>query len=326
LGGRLVCECDVVHFQSGDAVLLQAILALRRRLRGVPTPATLTTFHVSGEGVASSFRAYTIEGRDFARGLRPRAYRTLSRFRSLGDRLAISLSDGVNATSARAAEDVFGFREGESPSVVHYGLEALPPPAAPTEIAPVDLLYVGLGGHRKRVLTLPFVLRSLRQRIEGARLRIIGFESATEPRLADLLDELGLVSAVDFVGVKRSEELTGYYEKAGVLVVPSAYEGLPLVILEAMRSGLPVVATRVSGHPEVIRHGVNGFLVDVDEPREMARHCALVLTNHELRAAMAREARREIREGFDLDRQVEAYLDLYRSLLGPRGQCGADRA
>jgi glycosyltransferase involved in cell wall biosynthesis len=89
------------------------------------------------------------------------------------------------------------------------------------------------------------------------------------------------------------------------------------VILEAQRCGLPCVATRVSGHPEVIEDGVNGYLVDPDDPSQMAERCAELLGDESRRSDFAAAGRRVVAERFGLERQCAGYLDLYSAMAGP---------
>jgi glycosyltransferase involved in cell wall biosynthesis len=304
---------DIVHCQAGEALpVLLALCFTPRRGR----PKILTTFHVDWSGIATAHRPYTIEGQTFARTLRAFIYRTLIAWiHRVFDHLAIHLSDAVNTISLQSARDVLGSDGPERTSIIYYGLAELAPQVQEIpEITPVDLLYAGSGGHRKRVVTLPFLLEAIRRERPEARLRIVGFTPESEPEVTDLLRQKGLLEQVDFVGVKTSKELPPYYAKARVLVVPSAYEGLPFVILEAMRSALPVVATRVSGHPEALIDGENGFLVDLDCPQQMAERCLELLRSPELAERLGVAARQTFEERFTLERQTTEYLSLYSSL------------
>jgi len=310
---RRARDFDIVHCQAGEALPLLLALALTRS-RG--RPKVLTTFHVDWSGIAAAHRPYKIEGRAFARTLRPFIYRTLITWiHRFFDHLAIRLSDAVNTISLQSARDVLGADGPERVPIVYYGLpEVLPEMQEDDTIEPVEVLYAGSGGHRKRVVALPYILERISREWPQARLRIVGFTLENEEEVAALFRQRGLLERVDCVGVKTSKELPPYYAKARVLVVPSAYEGLPFVILEAMRSGLPVVATRVSGHPEALIDGENGFLVDLDDPEQMAARCLEVLRAPETGERLGAAARRTFEERFTLDRQVAEYLAIYRSL------------
>ena len=89
-----------------------------------------------------------------------------------------------------------------------------------------------------------------------------------------------------------------------------------MVILEALRCGLSCVATRVSGHPEVIEDAVNGFLVDPDDPIQMAERCTRLLDDNKLRSDFAAAGRRVVAERFSIERQCASYLGVYREMVG----------
>ncbi|MGI9591234.1 MAG: glycosyltransferase family 4 protein, partial [Myxococcota bacterium] len=177
----------------------------------------------------------------------------------------------------------------------------------------------GVASHRKRVLALPFVLRAVRHALPDARLRLAGFAWQDAPELAALCEELGVRDAVECIGAVPPEAMPRIYRAAQLLVVPSAYEGLPYVIVEALREGTAVVATRVSGHPEVLDDGVTGRLVPPDDPRALAQACVALLRDPEARARLGQAGRRRVAEQFDPERQIDAYLDYYLALASGVG-------
>ncbi len=158
---------------------------------------------------------------------------------------------------------------------------------------------------------LPFVLVEVQRQIPTAKLRIVGFDDESQPEFRRLAADLGVVDSIECVGPKLSHQLPAYYATSTVLLVPSAHEGLPMVILEAQQCALPCVVTRVSGHPEVITDGRNGFLVDLDDPQQMADRCVELLQDPEMHQRMADEAETVVRTKFGLERQTSEYLDLY---------------
>lgn len=305
---RAAATCDVVHCQSGEA--LPVMLAVRlwpgRRAR------ILATFHVGQRGLVAAERPYLLEGRRFGRGggaaLRARLHGWV-------DALALRLADASNAISRATARDLLGPGRGDAMPVLYNPL----PPARDSAVAPaepVELFYAGIASHRKRVPALAFVLRAVREQIPDARLRVAGFRWQDAPELAALCDEFGLRDAVECLGVLPPEALPRLHRAARLLVVPSAYEGLPYVIVEALREGTPVVATRVSGHPEVIEDGVSGRLVPPDDPRALAEACVELLRDSAARDRMGEAGRRRVAERFDAERQIDAYVDYYRALSG----------
>jgi glycosyltransferase involved in cell wall biosynthesis len=106
---------------------------------------------------------------------------------------------------------------------------------------------------------------------------------------------------------------------ADLAALSSHTEGLPVVLLEALASGLPAVATAVGGVPEVIRDGRDGFLVPPANPPALAQKIKVLLADQSLRRAMGAEGRGRVREEFSFSRSARLYADLFERLTGGRG-------
>ncbi len=132
---------------------------------------------------------------------------------------------------------------------------------------------------------------------------IIG-EGSERDNLLRLVRSLGLESHVHLLGAKTNAEVLQYYQEASVYVNPSFLEALGVAAMEAMACGVPVVASKVGGVPELVEDGRTGFLVEFGHHQELARKVALLLGNAELRNRMGREARSKIIETYDIDKQV----------------------
>lgn len=309
---RHAAASDIVHVQSGEALPLVLVLAMlpRRRVR------LLATFHVSAAQMARSAKAYSIDGRIFGGGWRCFVNRTLVLgFHRILDTITAVLVDSVVTVSRSTARETFGPRWSERANVIYHGLQPLSPSVSRENVDPVELLYVGASGHRKRVFSLPAILSRVRRRVRTARLRIVGFDLDREPELRSTFSEFGLLSFVESVGYVPPERLVSYYAQAQVLLVPSVCEGLPLVVLEAMQAGLPVVATNVSGLPEVIQNDVNGFLVDLDSPGQVAARCIDLLTDAELHQRVSAAAMQTIERRFSEARFLSEHLLLYKRMI-----------
>lgn len=126
------------------------------------------------------------------------------------------------------------------------------------------LLFVGRLRVRKGLEVLLHALHRLRNRLPGQRLLVVG-EGEHRTRLERTAEQLDLGGIVEFMGACEPQRVPRLMARARALVVPSIYEGMPLVILEAMSAGLPVVASRVSGIPEVVLDGVTGWLVPPED-------------------------------------------------------------
>lgn len=312
----LLEDRDIVQFQHGDAIaLLAAIELLQCRV------ARLVSYHVDSWLMGRSLKPQKVDGHRFGHGIGALLKRNLvAGLHCLVDRLAGDLADDRSFFSQSAARDVLGSEAARSAQVIYDGLPPSPQADGTVDIQPTELLYVGTFGLRKRTHLLPAILREVRRSLPAARLRLIGASRDEQSDLAALFDAWALGESVVWEGRLRSEQIPAYYRAARVLVVPSAYEGLPTVILEALRSGLPCVATRVSGNPEVIADGINGFLVDVDRPESLAEKAARIAGNRALRESMSLAARATVEERFNVERLVSDHLRLYRRMIRRVGQ------
>ena len=127
--------------------------------------------------------------------------------------------------------------------------------------------------------------------------------------------ELGLADCLRFVGRRSSDEIPRWMAAADLLVLPSLSEGRPNVVLEAQACGLPVVATRVGGTPELINDGETGLLVDSGDARSLALAIARLLADGDLRSALGR-AGREQAQRLTWTANATQMIALYRQLLG----------
>jgi glycosyltransferase involved in cell wall biosynthesis len=150
----------------------------------------------------------------------------------------------------------------------------------------------------------------------GFRLDVAG-NGPCMPELRALANELALQQHVRFLGEVR--DIPSLLGNASMCVLPSLSEGISLTLLEAMSTGLPVVATRVGGNVEVVADGVTGVLVPARKPDQLARGI-LELYDHPDRALeIGRAGRQRVEACFEVRQMVSAYEALYRAVLGGRG-------
>jgi glycosyltransferase involved in cell wall biosynthesis len=115
------------------------------------------------------------------------------------------------------------------------------------------------------------------------------------------------------------EDLRPLLHQASLLVLSSRTEALPNVILEAMASGLPVVATRVGGVPELVDHGRTGWLVDAGDASGLAAAMSQALADPDARQVMGRAGRKRVLENFSLDTMAARYEEVFDRLLTQAG-------
>jgi glycosyltransferase involved in cell wall biosynthesis len=134
--------------------------------------------------------------------------------------------------------------------------------------------------------------------------------------LEGLARQLGIQGQVDFVGSKAAGEIAALFQGCEVFVLPSRVEPFGIVIIEAMACKKPVVATAVDGIPEIIEHGKTGMLVESGNPDALRQALQGVLSNPDLRNALAENGYSRVMERFCLNHTGAAYESAYASVLG----------
>jgi glycosyltransferase involved in cell wall biosynthesis len=146
----------------------------------------------------------------------------------------------------------------------------------------------------------------------GVKLLVAG-EGSEENVLRAKAASLGLEGRVHFLGYRS--DINALLRECDALVLTSTLEATPYVIIEAMASGLPVVASRIFGIPEIVREGETGILVDPCESGDIARAISFLARDRDRGARMGRAARKRYEEMFRVDRCVEETQAVYRDLL-----------
>lgn len=175
-----------------------------------------------------------------------------------------------------------------------------------------DIVYAGVLIPRKEVHTLLTAFASIASEIPDAHLWLVGKpeNAAYTAELHTQTEALGLQARVTFVGKVSQAELGGYMARGRALVLPSLSEGLPRVVIEAMFSGLVVIASRVSGIPEVIEDGVTGYLMTPKDAVGLADTLRRMYADANITEMTAR-ARTKAESVFS----EQAFLEGYRQLL-----------
>lgn len=145
-----------------------------------------------------------------------------------------------------------------------------------------------------------------------AHLLLIGRDEGRRDALASLAHDLGVCGVVHFLGARA--DAIDLVKAARVFVLPSHEEGLPNAVVEAMLAGVPVVATRVGGVPEAIRHERTGLLVEAGNVAALGDALVRLLDDAELAGRLASHARTSACKRFAVERLVAGHLAVYRSL------------
>jgi glycosyltransferase involved in cell wall biosynthesis len=160
--------------------------------------------------------------------------------------------------------------------------------------------------------------KEIRKEMPQARLVIVG-EGYLMDSLQTLASQLQLSDAVIFTGFL--EEIPQIIATFDVAVLPSYFEGMGRVLLEAMAMEKPVVGTRVGGIPDLIEDDLNGFLVSPGSKKELASAVLKILSDKALAARMGQEGRKKMTGRFSAESMVRSIEEVYRDLLREKGVC-----
>jgi len=190
----------------------------------------------------------------------------------------------------------------------------------PREKNSPDPLIFGTSGRFQPEKGFDILIRALaavRKKGFHAKLRIAGGGTRLE-RYRELAAREDVACDVEFCG--RLNDMPSFYRTLDVYVQPATgAEGLPLSILEAMASGLPIIATDVAGASEALRHEREGLLLSPGAVDELAGALSRMITDRDLRHSMGKAGRQRIEEHFTIDVMGEGVLNTYRRLLEQTG-------
>jgi glycogen(starch) synthase len=202
-------------------------------------------------------------------------------------------------------------------SVIYNSLPAAHRRATPVPVDPPRLLMLGrLAPEKGFDLGVQAFARVAAVRPE-VRLWIAG-DGPERARLLAMVAELKLERQVEFLGEVDPGRVPEVLDAATVVVMPSRQEGLPLVAVESLWHGRPLVATAVDGLPETLDHDRTGLLVEPENPAALAGAVLSLLDRPERLPAMGRAARELAQQKFSWPACVDAYDELYQRFLHPR--------
>jgi glycosyltransferase involved in cell wall biosynthesis len=249
----------------------------------------------------------------------------LTPIKYLGTYIDCAFSDRIVAVSARTAEECkvdYKIPE-EKMSVIHNGVDLT---EFNSQIDRTRIRNKFSLGEKPMILAvgcstigkgIPFLLRSMVDvvaQLPDAKLIVVGSRRYKD-QMQSLAKDLGIQHNVIFPGLVTHNEIPFYYAACDIVAVPSIYEAFPLVVLEAMASGRPVVASRVGGIPEAIETDSNGILFKVGDVSQLTSALISLLGDECLRAKMGREARLTAETRYDWKKIADRYLAEFESLL-----------
>jgi glycosyltransferase involved in cell wall biosynthesis len=289
---------DVVHSHMVHANLLARALRFF-----APVPALVSTIHNIDEGGRLRMAAYRLTNGlvDHMTIVSEAAAHRFVTDRIVPERLLRVIPNGVRTEYYRNV-----------PAEIRESLRRL--------LGLTDAFVWLAVGRFETAKDYPNMLRAfarVHERRAEARLLLVGRGSLQEETEA-LVRDLGVGDSVRFLGVRS--DIAEVMSAADGYVLSSAWEGMPMVLLEAAAAGLPIVATRVGGNHEVVRDGETGYLVP---PRDDAALAQGMLRLMELptpeRGAMGEAGHQHVRSHYSLGRVAERWEELYREVLARKG-------
>ncbi|MFN7926769.1 MAG: glycosyltransferase family 4 protein [Blastocatellia bacterium] len=219
----------------------------------------------------------------------------------------------VPASQAARADVGTVFQIAPDKCQVFYNSLADPLPSSIAIPARPRLVCVGRLFPTKGQEVLLRALALLKERVPHIQLELVG-RGPQEAELRALAASLGIAAQCDFVGAVSHAEVLQRMRTATATVLPSRSDNNPLVVIESLALGVPVVASGVGGIVESLTDGVEGFLVPPDDPATLAARLALLLTDADLRQRMSERARARFLTQFEQTRLITAQAQWFEGL------------
>ncbi len=183
--------------------------------------------------------------------------------------------------------------------------------SAHSQDAFVRLLFVGAMGKLKGERDLLEAVHQIAARVPNLRLLLLGHGAET---IEELCHQYKLEPFIEHLGPVPQHERHAFFRRADFFVLPSYGEGMPIAVLEAMAAGLPIIATRVGGIPELIENGVEGLLIEPGAITALAARIECLTNDQQLRDQMGARSRDKARQ-FDQQVMVTRLTQEIRRLL-----------
>lgn len=168
------------------------------------------------------------------------------------------------------------------------------------------ILHIGRFNEQKNHEMLLRAFQKLTLNHPNLRLDLLG-DGELRQKMESLAEDLGIQEKVSFLGSQSN--VYPYLHDADLFLLPSRYEGMPMTLIEAMGTGLPIVATAVGGVPDMLQNGVDGFTVPCEEGA-VVDACEALIQNQALRESFGRAARKSA-DRFSAQAMGKRYLEIY---------------
>lgn len=292
-------EADIIH-AHGLYYFPAYLAALARHITGIPL--VLTTHTGSERRMPTLSKLYNrtvgkfvLKTTDQIISLTKMGAEYLTSIGAKSEKISV-IPNGIDSNLFSRGTDGYSFRE-------KYG------------IIGNNILFVGRLSKVKGLNYLIDAMPKILSEAPDAILVIVGPDFGVKTELRRCAKQLYIEKKVLFTGPLSGDELVGSYAASDLFVFPSIAESFGVVLLEAMAMGKPVVATDVGAAHDLIRNGVNGFLVKPRRPDQIAKAVISLLKNRNLASKMG-DINRKIASGYSWDNITQAISQVYRKLCG----------
>jgi glycosyltransferase involved in cell wall biosynthesis len=287
---------------------------LRSAVRKIK-PAIFHAHHASSYGFLASFVNHP------AKVLSVWGYDVVSfPYKSIVNRFmikrALNGADHITATSAYLKKAVMELNKNiKDIEVIPFGVDI--DLFEYHERGPADEIIIGIVKSLRPTYGIDILIRAfagLKSRYGNIRLKIAG-RGASEAEYKNLVRGLGIEGSVEFLGFVDHSYLPKLLSTFDIFVMPSLEESFGVAALEASATGLPVVASRVGGVPEVVNDDVTGFLVGRKNVDELSAALERLIENPELRSGMGKAGRKLVEEKYMWSNNLLSMKNLYEKIL-----------
>lgn len=176
-----------------------------------------------------------------------------------------------------------------------------------------DKNFILFAGRLEKVKGINYLINAFSKLSDDMNLIIIG----SGPEESNLKKSLNSEqkNKVEFIPHLSKIKLQEYLSQCSIFVLPSLFETFGIVLIEAMASGKPVIASDIPGPRHIIQHGVNGFLFEKGNEEELIKYLKLLIENDNLRKEMGKNARKTVEDNYSFKKVAEAYLKVFNDIL-----------
>lgn len=245
-------------------------------------------------------------------GFRPYDFKTFHKLMGPFLRAIWHTADAVIANSDGLRDLAVAFDSHIDIPIIPNGVDGTRYTSESRNWSPARLFSVGRIVYQKG---LDLGLRALAQlKVLEWEWRIAG-DGPQMDSLKVLAQELRISERVTFLGWQSREELTQWYHHSNLFLFPSRHEGMPNAVLEAMSSGLPVVATKIAGNEELVLDGVTGLLVNAEDVDSLRDGLRRLIVEEKMRMQMGLASRRRVVEEYSWENVARQYSDLLEKIM-----------